>query len=75
MLSAPLFGPTQTRFNAALTAANTTDSTVSTKVGSKNVLRTQIRNVLHSLLLVLEGNYPDTFEAEKRAWGFQKEDY
>ena len=65
----------QTDFNAALTAANSTDGSVSTKVGNKNVYRTQIRNVLHSLLLVLEGNYPDTFAAEKRAWGFQTEDY
>jgi hypothetical protein len=65
----------QTAFNAALASAGTTDSTTSSKVSNKNVYRTQIRNVLHSLLLVLEGNYPDTFAAEKRAWGFQKEDY
>jgi hypothetical protein len=65
----------QTQFNTALLAASSTDSTVSSKVSTKNVLKTQIKNVLHSLLLVLEGNYPDTFAAEKRAWGFQKEDY
>jgi hypothetical protein len=65
----------QTAFNAALASAGSTDSTTSTKVSNKNLYRTQIRNVLHSILLVLEGNYPNTFAGEKRAWGFQKEDY
>ncbi len=65
----------QTEFNTALTGANATDSVVSTKVSAKNVQKNKIKDVMRAILLLLEANYPDTFEGEKRAWGFQKEDY
>lgn len=65
----------QTEFNAKYNLAKTTDMLVSSKVSDKNVSRTQLRNVLHSILLVLEGNYPDTFADVKRTWGFLKQDF
>ena len=39
------------------------------------ILRTTLRRVLHSILLILEANYPDTFDEVRRDWGFQKESY
>jgi hypothetical protein len=38
-------------------------------------LRTTLRRTLHSILLLLEANYPDTHQQVSRQWGFQKETY
>ena len=65
----------KTRFDAALTTALSGAGTVSADVGDLVILRTTLRRVLHSILLILEANYPDTFEQERRDWGFQKESY
>ena len=65
----------QTDYNKALTTAGSTSGDVSGYVGDLNTLRTSLRRVLHSILLVLEGNYPDTFAQVRREWGFQKESY
>jgi hypothetical protein len=62
-------------FDTALGATVTTDNTVSSNVSQLVVLRTSLRRVMHALLLVLEGNYPDTFDQVRRTWGFQVEDY
>ena len=48
---------------------------VSSGVASKNVLKKQVRKVLTALRYALRANYPDTYEAEYRVWGLQKEDY
>jgi hypothetical protein len=38
-------------------------------------LCTTLRRTLHSILLLLEANYPDTHQQVSRQWGFQKETY
>lgn len=63
----------QTNYSAAINAAGTTAGDVSTKVASKNRLKKDIKKVLSSLLLVLKGNYPDTYLGVYRDWGWQKE--
>ena len=63
----------QTNYSAALDAAGATAGNVSTKVAGKNRLKKDIKNVLNSLLLVLKGNYPDTYPGVYREWGWQKE--
>jgi hypothetical protein len=65
----------KTQFEDALNAANTTDGKVSETVGNKNQLKKQIKKIHTALRYVLRGNYPDTYKAEFRAWGWQKEDY
>jgi hypothetical protein len=58
-----------------LLRASTTDGQVAIKVGDKNELKTYLKKVLNALMLVIKGNYPDTYKAELRDWGFQKEKY
>lgn len=65
----------QTQYNALTAEAKNIDSTVSSEVGTKNELIKQIEKVLNALIYVIKGNYPDTYQAELRAWGFQKEKY
>lgn len=65
----------QTNYSAAINAAGTTTGDVSTKVAGKNRLKKDIKRVLSSLLLVLKGNYPDTYPGVYRDWGWQKESF
>jgi len=65
----------KTEFDNLLQAATATDGQVSIKVGDKNELKTYLRKVLNAIVLVIKGNYPDTYKAELRDWGFQKEKY
>jgi hypothetical protein len=64
-----------TTYNKALANVLAGSGGVSSQVADVTQLRTSLRRVLHSLLLVLEGNYPDTFVQVRRQWGFMKEDY
>ncbi len=63
----------QTNYSAAIDAAGTTAGSVSIKVAGKNRMKKDIKTVLSSLLLVLKGNYPDTYTGVYREWGWQKE--
>ncbi len=63
----------QTNYSAAIDAAGTTAGDVSIKVAGKNRMKKDIKTVLSSLLLVLKGNYPDTYPGVYREWGWQKE--
>jgi hypothetical protein len=63
----------QTNYSAAIDAAGTTAGNVSTQVAGKNKLKGNIKTVLNSLLLVLKGNYPETYPGVYRDWGWQKE--
>lgn len=65
----------QTNYSAALDASVNITGDVSTKAASKNEQKKAIRKVLSSLLLVLKGNYPDTYKSIFRSWGWQKESY
>lgn len=65
----------KTQFDNLVTQTRGVDGTVSSEVSDKNTQRTKILDVLHAILLVLEANYPDTFQGVRRDWGFQKEDY
>ncbi len=65
----------KTKYDAALAAASTGNGNLSGSVSELVALRTTLRRVLHSILLLLEANYPDTFEQVRRDWGFQKEAY
>jgi hypothetical protein len=79
-LDAKEFGTTfwtdiKTEYNSLLGNATTTDGKVSTKVSTKNELKKELQKALNSLIYVIKGNYPDTYKAELRSWGFQKEKY
>lgn len=63
------------QYKTLLDLATSTDGTVSTKVSSKNSLKERLKKKMNALINVLMGNYPDTYKAELRAWGFQKEKY
>ena len=62
-------------YNKAIADAQSGAGDVSGGVSELVQLRTTLRRVLHAILLLLEANYPDTFEQERRVWGFQKEKY
>jgi hypothetical protein len=63
------------RYNDLLKAAKSTDSTVSDSVGDKNLLKEKLTQALNSLIGIIIYNMPDTYPAELRKWGFQKEKY
>ena len=65
----------KTRYEALMAQASSIDGTVSNKVGDKNVLKAKIKKVLNALIQLIKANYPDTYKAELRNWGFQKEKY
>jgi hypothetical protein len=48
---------------------------VSKSVSQKDAAKQELRKVLQAVVYALKANYPDTFEAELRAWGFRKESY
>ena len=62
-------------YKAAMKAAVDTDSKVSSKVSSKGQLKKDIQKIAVALRLVIRGNYPETYKAVYREWGWQKEDY
>ena len=64
-----------TRYNAAMGTSEGNAKDISGFVGELNQLRTSIRRTLQSVLHILEGNYPDTFEQVRREWGFLKDRY
>ncbi len=49
--------------------------TVSHKVSNKNEAKATVLKALRAIIYLLKANYPDTFEAELRQWGFRKEGY
>jgi hypothetical protein len=59
----------------AFEATQKTDSTVAVSVSNKNDVRKQVEIVLSALNNLVKLNYPNTYEGELRAWGFQKEKY
>ncbi|WP_262489848.1 hypothetical protein [Hymenobacter terrenus] len=44
-------------------------------MGQKDVAKQELRKVLQAVVYALKANFPDTFEAELRTWGFRKENY
>jgi hypothetical protein len=48
---------------------------VSKSVSQKDTAKLELRKVLQAVVYALKANFPDTFEAELRAWGFRKESY
>lgn len=51
------------------------DSDVTGKVSVKNQLIEKIIKTLKAIVHLIKANYPDTFDAELRKWGFQKGKY
>ena len=61
---------------AALVEKGGTDAgLISHKVGRKEESKKIVRKALQALIYLLKANYPDTFAAELRQWGFRKESY
>ena len=65
----------QEQYDNLLESTSDVDGSISNKVGDKNLLKKEIKKGLNSIINILRGNYPDTFKAELRNWGFQKEKY
>ena len=65
----------KTDYLAQYKKASLTDGAVSSNVGNKNTLKEELREVLDSIINLIKANYPKTWEAELRNWGYQKENY
>ena len=68
----------QTRFEEYETLLGKTDGLagkVSKSVSQKDTAKLELRKVLQAVVYALKANFPDTFDAELRAWGFRKESY
>lgn len=67
--------PIADEYNALQPKAAQAVGARATEVGSKNTALDQARAFLVALLLLLEANYPQTYKAERRQFGFLKESY
>lgn len=65
----------KTAYDAAAASASNTTGDVSGKVATKNEQKKAITKVMSALVLVLKGNYPDTYKEIYRQWGWKKESY
>ena len=65
----------KTSYASAYSATNTNSESRSKTKGSKDDAKAMVLKVLRSLRLIIEGNYPDTFEDVLRSWGWLKEKY
>ena len=62
-------------YRQALEVDSAADGRISTLAATKNRQKKALLKVMRALQLTLQANYPDTYEAVYRAWGWQKEDY
>jgi hypothetical protein len=68
----------QTRFDEYVQLLDETGGLagkVSKSVSQKDTAKLELRRVLQAVVYALKANFPDTFEAELRSWGFRKESY
>ncbi|MGY3090220.1 hypothetical protein ACVWYF_003275 [Hymenobacter sp. UYAg731] len=68
----------QTRFDEYEKLLNETGGLagkVSKSVSQKDTAKLELRRVLQAVVYALKANFPETFEAELRSWGFRKESY
>ena len=63
------------QYDNLLNQATSADGTISSRVSSKNILKSSLKKTMNCLILALKANYPDSYRAELRVWGFQKEKY
>jgi hypothetical protein len=62
-------------YDDLLSQASTIDSNVSSNVSDKNTLKADLKKTLNAIIHSIKANYPDTYKATLRNWGFQKEKY
>ena len=60
---------------ALTTAARNKDSTVTSKVSHKNMLKEKGKKFITALIALVTAMYPDDSKAKLREWGFHKEKY
>ncbi|MDO7875179.1 hypothetical protein Q5H93_10590 [Hymenobacter sp. ASUV-10] len=63
------------RYSQALTTAGNDSGTVSTVVDRKNELLDQLREILTGIYYLLRAQFPKSWKAKLRAYGFQEEGY
>ena len=66
---------TLVQYKTTLEAAGNTDGSVSAEVSTKDLLKAELKEIMEALQLLIRANYPQTWEAIYREWGWQKEDY
>ena len=62
-------------YNAALGATTDTTKKITETVSDKDTDKTLIMKVQKALPMLLEANFPDTFDAVLRQWGYLRENY
>lgn len=67
--------PLATEYAQLVQASTATAGQRSGKVSAKGQGELQLRRALRALIHHIKANYPDTFEAQLRTFGFQKESY
>lgn len=65
----------KSRFDTLYDSAYSTDEAVADHTGKKNTYKKTIKKTLNAIIHLIKANYPDTYKAELRNWGFQKEKY
>jgi hypothetical protein len=65
----------KTQYDNLLGQATSTDGNISSRVSTKNTLKSSLKKTMNSLILAIKSNHPDSYKAELRVWGFQKEKY
>jgi hypothetical protein len=65
----------RTRFNALIDRSGASAGLISQNVAEKNLLAEEVLMTMNALIALNKANFPKTWQAEIRAWGFQKEKY
>jgi len=65
----------RSRYDALLKQTRINDGTVSLNVGTLNEMRAEIKKFNGCFISIVKGNYPETWKAQLRYFGFQKEKY
>lgn len=67
--------PRYDEYTALLGQSENLAGQVTRSVSQKDAGKKELRRVLQAVVYALKANYPNTFEAELRTWGFRKESY
>jgi uncharacterized FlaG/YvyC family protein len=65
----------KTEYDKLVNEVSSVSKNITTHVDSKKTLRDTIEKTLMALRLLIQANYPDSFGAQLRIFGFQKEKY
>ena len=69
------WAPRAAEYAALMQETGALAGTVAQQTGNKNESKRTVRKALKALVLLIEANFPDTYQAELQRWGFRRTTY